>query len=112
MSFLGVYGDKEKTDVLLLNYMKGLDRNLTVKENETLTEIQDILGEYEIAGDLYYHGMQKCSDLFIGVNARGRSITWYDMGIDEDVGPYFYGTDAGACCLFSVELDMTNERNN
>ena len=56
---------------------------------------------------------QSCKDLFISIKFRGQSMTWKDFpadkSLEEDfasIGPNYYPTDFGACCLFVPHVDF------
>ena len=56
---------------------------------------------------------QKCRNLFIGMDFRGKFIEWKDLPSNWNLerqhyrlGPSFYPTDFGACCLFVPHVDF------
>ena len=56
---------------------------------------------------------QVCNDLFISISFRGKVLSWRDFtdkkGEDSKfrtLGPAFYPTDFGACCLFVPHIDF------
>ena len=56
---------------------------------------------------------QKCRSLFIGMDFRGKFIEWKDLPsnwfLEREhyrLGPSFYPTDFGACCLFVPHVDF------
>ena len=62
------------------------------------------------AGGIIQLTRQKCKNLFVNMNFRGKSITWNNLPKDENthslIGPSFYATDFGACCLFVPHVDF------
>ena len=61
---------------------------------------------------------QSCKDLFMSIKFRGQSMTWKDFpadkSLEEDfasIGPNYYPTDFGACCLFVPHLDFKVKEN-
>ena len=66
----------------------------------------DFLG----AGSIIPYSRQKCKNMFISMNFRGKSLTWRILPKDElkhdPIGPSFYPTDYGACCLFVPHVDF------
>ena len=56
---------------------------------------------------------QKCKNLFISMSFRDKSLTWKDIAIDErnhsKIGPSYYPTDFGACCLFVPHIDFEGD---
>ena len=66
----------------------------------------DFLG----AGSIIRGTRQECTDMFISMNFREKSLTWKNLPKDElkpaYIGPSFYPTDFGACCLFVPHVDF------
>ena len=62
------------------------------------------------AGGIIQLPRQKCKNLFVSMNFRGKSLNWNNLPKDENthslVGPSFYATDFGACCLFVPHVDF------
>ena len=61
---------------------------------------------------------QKCRNLFIGMDFRGKFIEWKDLPSNwllerqhHRLGPSFYPTDFGACCLFVPHVDFEGLKN-
>ena len=62
---------------------------------------------------------QSCSNLFISMSFRGRFQTWKNLPtyMDDEIyahniGPSYYPTDFGACCLFIPHLDFEMSDDN
>ena len=55
---------------------------------------------------------QNCDNMFISMSFRGKFMTWKDFSSDlpfyHSIGPLFYSTDFGACCLFIPHLNFEN----
>ena len=56
---------------------------------------------------------QRCKNLFIEMSFRGKYMAWSDLPYDKrneseenKIGPAYYPTDFGACCLFVPHLDF------
>ena len=69
----------------------------------------DFLG----ASPLTLDTRQSCRDLFIGMDFRGKFLEWKDLPSNKKLeflhprlGPSFYPTDFGACCLFVPHVDF------
>ena len=69
----------------------------------------DFLG----ASPLTHQTRQSCRNLFIGMDFRGKFLQWKDLPSNKNfeyqhyrVGPSFYPTDFGACCLFVPHVDF------
>ena len=66
----------------------------------------DFLG----AGGIIQVTRQECKNMFVSMNFREKSLTWRNLPNDErkhaKIGPSFYPTDFGACCLFVPHVDF------
>ena len=67
----------------------------------------DFLG----AGSLTRTTRQRCNNLFISMSFQGKSLTWRNLPPENEhthhaIGPSFYPTDFGACCLFVPHADF------
>ena len=66
----------------------------------------DFLG----AGTLNELTRQRCRYLFISMNFQGKSLTWKNLpkkAMQHNlIGPSYYPTDFGACCLFVPHVDF------
>ena len=62
------------------------------------------------AGGIIQLTRQKCRNLFVSMNFREKILTWRNFPNDErthaNIGPSFYPTDFGACCLFVPHVDF------
>ena len=65
------------------------------------------------------HYSQNCQDLFITMGFRGNFLSWKDLDRESyedemfnNIGPSFYPTDFGACCLFVPNLDFQASAQN
>ena len=64
-------------------------------------------------GDFTETTRQRCKNLFIEMSFRGKYMAWSDLPYDKrneseenKIGPAYYPTDFGACCLFVPHLDF------
>ena len=89
---LGVYGNVTKTHLLINEYMKGRDENLTVEEESIVTEVNDRIN----GASFVEQSHQKCQNLFMSVSFRGSRIVWNE---DHEDALFYYPTDFGSCCL-------------
>ena len=62
---------------------------------------------------------QNCQDLFISMGFRENFLSWkeldrvsYENEEINNIGPSFYPTDFGACCLFVPHLDFQASSQN
>ena len=66
----------------------------------------DFLG----AGTLNEITRQRCRHLFISMNFQGKSLTWQNLpkkAMQHNlIGPSYYPTNFGACCLFVPHVDF------
>ena len=62
------------------------------------------------AAGLIRRTRQECKNMFVSMNFREKFLTWrnlpYDEHTHENIGPSFYPTDFGACCLFVPHVDF------
>ena len=62
------------------------------------------------AAGLIRRTRQECKNMFLSMNFRENILTWrnlpYDEHTHESIGPSFYPTDFGACCLFVPHVDF------
>ena len=90
---MGIYGSKQKSDRIMKLLMGG--------EANT-----DFLG----VSSLTQMSRQKCKNLFISMSFKEKSLTWKDTAVNEwnhiGIGPSYYPTDFGACCLFVPHIDF------
>ena len=52
---------------------------------------------------------QSCKNLFISMSFQDKSLSWREVGNDfshQAIGPSYYPTDFGACCLFVPHIDF------
>ena len=86
---MGIYGSKQKSDRIMKLLMGG--------EANT-----DFLG----VSSLTQMSRQKCKNLFISMSFKEKSLTWKNTAVNEwnhiGIGPSYYPTDFGACCLFCL----------
>ena len=64
-------------------------------------------------GDFTETTRQRCKNLFIEMSFRGKYMAWSDLPYykrnesgENKIGPAYYPTDFGACCLFVPHLDF------
>ena len=83
--------------------------NRFVKKNMGSKGNADFLG----ASPLPQTTRQTCRNLFIDMNFRGKFLEWKDLPSNQyreflhyRLGPSFYPTDWGACCLFVPHVDF------
>ena len=69
--------------------------------------------EYLGVSDLTETTRQRCKNLFIEMSFRGKYMAWSDLPYykrnesgENKIGPAYYPTDFGACCLFVPHLDF------
>ena len=102
-----VYGNVELTDMLMNEFLLGRKGNLSEEHKEIVTKVKEMIGL-----DFTFNewSRQKCKDLFMSMNFRGKLLTWKDLPqdwqLEEDHGPYVYSTDFGACCFLAPHLNF------
>ena len=89
----GVYGNNLETEKMVNNTM-GSEGNA------------DFLG----AASLTKTSRQRCRNLFISMSFHGKNLIWKDIPYKDQyhpkIGPSYYPTDFGACCLFVPHIDF------
>ena len=104
MKKLDAYGNAKKTNLLFDEFLKGRQQNLSTEEQIIVNEVKDKI-EMEEGDSFIEKSRQKCKNLFISVSFRGLKLIWHQ--IDETtLGPMYYPTDFGSCCLLVPHLDL------
>ena len=109
MKELGAYGNATKTNLLINEFMKGRNENLKPEEELFVNQVKD-----QINGSSFvYQSRQKCQNLLMSISFRGSRITWNEMD-ESTLGPDYYPTDFGSCCLLVPFIDLKpfNESSN
>ena len=110
MKKLDAYGNAKKTNLLFDEFLKGRQQNLSKDEEIIINEVKENI-EMEKGNSFIERSRQKCKNLFISVNFRGMKLIWYQ--IDETtLGPIYYPTDFGSCCLLVPHLDLKPKNEN
>ena len=68
MKDLGVFSDVGLTRMLVKEFMEGHDEDFIPEHDEIITKIKNLLGDYSFLE----WSRQKCKNLFISVNFRGK----------------------------------------
>ena len=82
------------------------------KGNEFETNFMGSEGNADFLGaaSLTKASRQRCKNLFISMSFQGKKITWKDISSIEyhhhEIGPSYFPTDFGACCLFVPHIDF------
>ena len=105
MKDLNAYGNMTKTNLLINEFIKGYPENHSEEEESIVNEIKDRLGMNSSGVSFLEQSRQICSSLFISIDFRGMKITWNDMD-ESTIGPSYYPTDFGSCCLLVAHLDL------
>ena len=100
---LGVYENKELTNLLLGEFVKGSNANHSSATNELFDKVNDIV-KNSSKDDFADYASQSCKDLMIGIKFQGKNIIWSDY--DHSVGPWRGRNDYGQCCFFVPHLNM------
>ena len=101
MKQLGAYGNVTKTNLLINEFMKGRQNNLKAEEELIVNDVKDYINQ----GSFVEQSRQKCKNLFMSVSFRDSRIMWKE--IDEvTMGPAYYPTDFGSCCLLIPHFDL------
>ena len=94
--------------------MKDITDTFLVNQDECDHDDETFFG----ASNLTKQARQSCRDLFITMSFRGKFLSWKNLSSIKDdeiefnnIGPTYYPTDFGACCLFipHVDFEKTNE---
>ena len=97
------YGNMTKMNVLLNEFIKGREGNLSKEDETYLNQMKDKL-LISSGWSFLDHSRQKCENLFIKVSFRGKHLTWNRMNDDVIYGLQEYPTDFGSCCLLVPHL--------
>ena len=101
MKQLGAYGNVTKTNLLINEFMKGRQNNLKAEEELIVNDVKEYIND----GSFLEQSRQKCKNLFMSVSFRDSRIIWKQ--IDEvTMGPAYYPTDFGSCCLLIPHFDL------
>ena len=106
-----VHGNMDLTNLLINEFILGRVGNLSDDNQVIVDEVKEYLGDWYSFIDI---SRQKCKDMFISMRFRGKQLTWRDLPQDwwdeENLGPFNYPTDFGACCFLAphLNLDPTN----
>ena len=95
MKQLGAYGNVTKTNLLINEFIKGRNRNLSEEERLIVNEVKDQINMTN-GNSFVKQSRQKCENLFMSISFRGSRIVWNE---DNENGPIYYPTDFGSCCL-------------
>ena len=106
---LDAYGYAKKTNLLFDEFLKGRQQNLSAEDQIIVDEVKDKI-EMEKGNSFIKKSRQNCKNLFISVSFRGLKLIWHQ--IDETtLGPMYYPTDFGSCCLLVPHLDLKPKPN-
>ena len=107
MKQLGTYGNATKSNLLIHEFIKGRNKNLSEEEKLIVNEVNDRInmtnGGWGLSS-FVEQSRQKCKNLFMSISFRDSRINWNE--IDGDLGPSYYPTDFGSCCLLVPHLDL------
>ena len=104
----GFHGNLSQTSALFDEYISGKKGGLTEdqkKQLESLISSSWYLKEILAFAPITVLARQTCRNMFLQVSYRGKSMYWRQFD-DLTLGPYYYGTDYGACCFFNGEINM------
>ena len=111
MKDFSAFGNTSLTNLMINEFIKGHQRNLTEVEEKTINEIKARL-------DLDWHesflsrSSQACNNLYSSISFRGMNLSWksingfWALDSDSGSGPYHFSTDFGSCCYFAPHLNM------
>lgn len=111
MKDLNAYGNITKTNLLVNEFIKGRQKNLTDEEEVIVNEVKD---KIDMASGFSFleKSRQVCRNLFTSIDFRGMKITWNDIDEGWTLGPSYYPTDFGSCCLIVPHLDLKPINDN
>ena len=98
------FGNITTARVLTDEFINGRKGNLSQHDELFVDDIKDRLG-MSLGWYFTDHSRQACNNLFIGISFRGMNIKWNQID-EEDLGPSYYQTDFGTCCLLTPHLDL------
>ena len=100
LKYLNAYGNNTRANILLNEFIKGRQQNLSKADEVFLNEIKETLG-MDKGWSFLKKSMQWCKNLFTSISFRGRKLTWNQLNFPpyENIGPVTFSTDFGSCCL-------------
>ena len=78
MKDLGVYGNTNLTKILINEFIRGTDENLTLSANELVNEVKNKLANTSME-DFAQYASQSCSDLIVSIKFQGYGNTGYGV---------------------------------
>lgn len=118
---LGIFHDPVRMKAFYAQYISGEEASETDNELLNFTSgLADLLQhdyfyDYENEGNQYsilkYAG-QQCNDMFLYVRYQNQTLFWRDMNDYSEYGPFYFGTDYGACCFFNGDANLKNWQEN
>ena len=78
MKDLGVYGNTNLTKILINEFIRGTDENLTLSANELVNEVKNKLANTSME-DFAQYASQSCSDLIVSIKFQGYGNTSYGV---------------------------------
>ena len=100
------YGNIERTNILLNEFIRGRDGNLSQADELFVDEITEALG-IDRGYSFLSRSMQLCTNMFISITFQGMNLSWNQLPPEEGtIGPTSYPTDFGSCCYLVPHLDL------
>ena len=78
MKDLGVYGNTNLTKILINEFIRGTDENLTLSANELVNEVKNKLANTSME-DFAQYASQSCSNLIVSMKFQGYGNTGYGV---------------------------------
>ena len=97
------YGNITRTNILMNEFIKGRQGNLSKADEVFVNEIKETLS-FDEGYSFLDSSMQSCRNLFISISFRGKKLTWNQL--HTTFGPNIYPTDFGSCCLLVPHLHL------
>ena len=100
-----------KTEAIVHDFLMSQEKIDVENDLDNAVFGVSIMTEYE---------RQSCRNLFISMSFRGKFLNWKNLLVNKGeeknnfngIGPTYYPTDFGACCLFVPHLDFHGVQKN
>ena len=107
LKLLNVYGNNTRTNIVMNEFIKGHQGNLSKSDEDFVNEIKETF-DIGKGWSFLRKSMQWCRNLFTSISFRGRKLTWNQLPPSEILGPSTFLTDFGSCCLLVPHLQLSS----
>ena len=76
LDWLKIYGDVEKTNVLIKEFITGYNETLTESHHDLRDDVLDFV---YFGYSFQDYSRQKCKNMFVSMDFRGKTLTWKEL---------------------------------